>query len=169
MNGYRTRIFELHTLPGGVCTSWKRKSYVFEDCIHWLVGSAPGKLFNSFWEELGALQGKEIINHEEMFRVEDGEKTLILYSDLDRFKTHLKEISPEDGPLIEGMANDARKLATADFPLDKAMEVMTPLDMIKILWTTRSTMKIVKKYNKVSVTQFAEGTLPRHRPSGTCA
>ncbi len=101
MNGYETRIFELHTLPGGVCTSWKRKGYVFEDCVHWLVGSAPGQLFNSFWEELGALQGKEIINHEEMFRVEDDDKTLILYSDLSRFETHLKEISPEDGPFIE--------------------------------------------------------------------
>jgi len=34
MNGYDTKIFELHTLPGGLCTSWKRKGYVFDGCIH---------------------------------------------------------------------------------------------------------------------------------------
>ena len=25
MNGYNTDIYELHTTPGGLCTSWKRK------------------------------------------------------------------------------------------------------------------------------------------------
>ncbi len=24
MNGYRSQIFELHYLPGGLCTSWRR-------------------------------------------------------------------------------------------------------------------------------------------------
>ena len=155
MNGYDTRIFEQHTLPGGVCTSWKRKGYVFENCIHWLIGSGPGRFFNSFWEELGALQGKEIINHEEMFRVEDGDKTLILYSDLDKFKAHLKEISPQDSPFIEEMISDARKWAAADFPIDKATEVMTPLELIKLGWSMRSTMKIMKKYDSISCPELA--------------
>ena len=30
MNGYRTRIFEMHHQPGGLCTSWKRKGYTFD-------------------------------------------------------------------------------------------------------------------------------------------
>jgi phytoene dehydrogenase-like protein len=25
MNGYDTEIFELHNIPGGLCTGWKRK------------------------------------------------------------------------------------------------------------------------------------------------
>lgn len=29
MNGYNTKIFEMHSIPGGLCTSWKRKSYTF--------------------------------------------------------------------------------------------------------------------------------------------
>jgi phytoene dehydrogenase-like protein len=33
MNGYRAHIFELHTLPGGLCTSWDRKGYTFDGCI----------------------------------------------------------------------------------------------------------------------------------------
>lgn len=42
MNGYATEIFELHTLPGGLCTSWKRKGYTFDGCIQWLVGTGAG-------------------------------------------------------------------------------------------------------------------------------
>ena len=41
MNGYRTQIFEMHSLPGGLCTSWQRKGYTIDGCIHWLVGSSP--------------------------------------------------------------------------------------------------------------------------------
>jgi len=40
--GYRTRIFEHHTLPGGVCTAWKRHGYTVDGCIHWLMGARPG-------------------------------------------------------------------------------------------------------------------------------
>jgi phytoene dehydrogenase-like protein len=25
MNGYETEIFEMNTIPGGLCTSWERK------------------------------------------------------------------------------------------------------------------------------------------------
>ena len=42
MNGYKTRIFELHNIPGGLCTSWKRKGYTLDGCIHWLIGSRSG-------------------------------------------------------------------------------------------------------------------------------
>lgn len=66
-------------------------------------------MFNSFWNELGAFQGKEIINHDEMFRVEDGDKTLIYFSDLDKLQTHLKEISPQDSPFIEELISDIKK------------------------------------------------------------
>jgi len=42
LNGYDTEILEMHTLPGGQCTAWKRKGYTFDYCIHWLVGTASG-------------------------------------------------------------------------------------------------------------------------------
>ena len=34
MNGYAAEIFELHELPGGLCTSWERKGYTIDGCIH---------------------------------------------------------------------------------------------------------------------------------------
>ncbi|MBN1668703.1 MAG: NAD(P)/FAD-dependent oxidoreductase, partial [Anaerolineales bacterium] len=60
MNGYQTRIFELHDLPGGLCTAWERKDYVFDGCIHYLFGSGEGQPFNQIWHELGALRNRPI-------------------------------------------------------------------------------------------------------------
>lgn len=45
MNGYRTQIFGMHTTPDGVCTTWKRKGYKIDGCIHWLTGSSLGNSF----------------------------------------------------------------------------------------------------------------------------
>ena len=47
MNGYRSQIFEMHTVLGGLCTTWKRKGYKIDLCIHWLTGSSPGDPFHS--------------------------------------------------------------------------------------------------------------------------
>jgi phytoene dehydrogenase-like protein len=42
MNGYDSEIYEMHTLPGGLCTAWERKEYVLDGCIHYLFGTGPG-------------------------------------------------------------------------------------------------------------------------------
>ena len=43
MNGYDSQIFELHDLPGGLCTAWERKGFRFDGCLHYLFGSGPGQ------------------------------------------------------------------------------------------------------------------------------
>ena len=58
MNGYEAEIYEAHTRPGGLCTSWKRKGYTIDGCIHWLTGSSPKDSFYTLWAELGAVQGR---------------------------------------------------------------------------------------------------------------
>ena len=98
MNGYRTAIYEMHNLPGGVCTTWKRKGYQVDGCIHWLTGSRPETSFYRLWEELGVVQGRTMIDHEEYARIEgeDG-KVFIVYSDINRLEQHMEERAPEDG------------------------------------------------------------------------
>ncbi|UCD98739.1 MAG: NAD(P)/FAD-dependent oxidoreductase [Chloroflexota bacterium] len=114
MNGYRSRIFEMHNLPGGLCTAWERKGYVFDGCIHYLFGSGEGKPFNSMWQELGVVQGRKFINHEEYQQVTDGERTLIVYADPDRLQAHMTELSPSDAKLVESFCDGVRRFATFD-------------------------------------------------------
>jgi phytoene dehydrogenase-like protein len=97
LNGYRTQIFEMHNIPGGLCTSWNRNSYTFDACIHWLVGSSPKSGLHDLWEETGIAQGRKFIDLDEYFRVEDSSgRTLVFYTDIDRLEKHLLEFSPQD-------------------------------------------------------------------------
>lgn len=101
MNGYRTRIFEQHTLPGGLCTAWQRRGYTFDGCLHWLVGSGQGKMLNQMWRELGALEGKQIYDFDTfyVYHGADG-RALHCYTDLERLERELLELFPEDRPAV---------------------------------------------------------------------
>jgi phytoene dehydrogenase-like protein len=114
MNGYRSKIVELHDLPGGLCTAWERKGYTFDGCIHYLFGSGEGQPFNQMWQELGAVQGRPMIRHTEYQRITDGEHTLIVYADPDQLQAHMLDLSPEDADLIEAFCQGVRQFTQFD-------------------------------------------------------
>ncbi len=114
LNGFKSRIFELHNLPGGLCTAWERDGYVFDGCIHYLFGSGEGQPFYSMWQELGAVQNRPMINHNEYQRITDGEQTLTVYADPARLEAHMCELSPADAPLIRSFIKGVRNLARFD-------------------------------------------------------
>jgi phytoene dehydrogenase-like protein len=97
MSGMETLVLEKHVLPGGCCTGWSGEGYVFDYCIEWLIGTAPGNNANTVWRELGALDGKTITNFEIFNRVTDGTgRSVLFYNDPDRLERHLLEVSPAD-------------------------------------------------------------------------
>jgi len=156
MNGYRTRIFELHDKPGGLCTSWKREGYTFDGCIHWLVGSGAGSSFNRIWQELGAVQGREMVDHEEFVRVEgeDG-KAFIVYTNLDRLERHMKELAPADAKVIEEFCGAARRFTQFGGAMDDSAESSGPLAGIKAAFKILPFMPALIKYGKTSIQDFA--------------
>jgi phytoene dehydrogenase-like protein len=115
MNGYQTKVLEMHTIPGGLCTAWERRGYVFDGCIHYLLGSGPGQPYSRVWEELGALDGRRFVHHDELMRVQgtDG-RTLIAYADPDRLEQHMKELSPGDAGPSHALAQAVRQFAHFD-------------------------------------------------------
>lgn len=155
MNGFDTAMFEMHDRPGGVCTSWKRSGYVFDGCIHWLVGSKPGSDFNRVWRELGALDGRRIIDHEEFYRVEgDGGKTLVVYTDAGRLERHMLELAPADSALIRRMASDIRLLSRMSTPLDRPEG---PGEALKMLTGVLPFLRPFLRYRGISIQAFAAG------------
>ena len=154
MNGYRTRIFEMDTRPGGLCTSWKRKEYIIDGCIHWLEGSRTGGL-HRVYQELGAVQDRRMVDSEEFVRVEgSGGKTLVAYADIDRFEQHMKELSPVDAGVIEEFCNAARVLTRYELVQEKPMELMGLLDLLKMI-KLMPMMRIMRKYGKISIQDYA--------------
>ncbi len=157
MNGYQTQVFELHTQPGGLCTAWKRKGYTFDGCIHWLVGSKPGSGFYKIWQELGALQGKTIVNHEEFRHLEGpGGKKLIIYTNADRLEQHMKVLAPADARVIEEFCGAIRTLTRLpDAPPDDSRKLADRLKALPGLVSMLPVLGLFNKYKDVTIQDFA--------------
>jgi phytoene dehydrogenase-like protein len=157
MNGYRSQIFEMHNLPGGLCTAWQRKGYLFDGCIHYLFGSGEGQPFHRMWQELGAVQGRSFVDHAEFMRLTDSTgKTLIAYSDPDQFEAHLKELSPADAHLAEAFCDGIRTFTRFDLSAlqRKPKMLMTPQDWASFGQEMMPFVGCLAKWGMLSAEQF---------------
>jgi phytoene dehydrogenase-like protein len=157
MNGYSSRIYEMHDAPGGLMTAWERKGYTIDYCIHWLVGSSPTSSMHKLWREVGLLRDLRTVDLDVWFEYEDGNgQTVTFWRDIDRLETHLCELSPADAELIKRMLGDVRRLAKADMPAD-----MPPRELMRLHHTLRATPSMIpwllpsRRWGKLSMGDLA--------------
>ncbi len=156
MNGYDTEIFELHTIPGGLCTAWTRKSYTFDFCIHWLMGSSPSEPLHKLWNELIDMEKLEFVDHEIFFQVEDTQgNTLRVFTDIDKLEKEMKRAAPEDKDLIEEFIGGIRKFLPFRMPVEKARELMNAFDGFKMMVKILPYLRAFKKWEKMSAEEFS--------------
>lgn len=150
MNGYRVRILEMHSAPGGVCTAWRREGYVFDNCIHNLAGSSPKSDFYTMWRDLGVVPAIEMHAYDELVRVErpDGEP-LIVHTDLDRLSAHMKQLAPGDASVIDELVRAARRFRHFDI-----MELITASPFERLIAMRMAPTLI--KYGSTMLDQFAK-------------
>jgi len=157
MNEYEAEIFEMHDKPGGLCTSWKRKGYTIDGCIHWLTGSRPKSSFHELWVELGAVQGRRIINHDVFYRYTGSDsRTLVVYCNIDKLEKHLKELSPQDSDTIELFCRLVRKFTKFQMPIDKAYELYNILDIAKLIIRMMPFSRDMNFCNQITIGEFAQ-------------
>lgn len=109
--GFDVTILESHCTAGGNCTSWKRKGYLFEGGMHWLVGSNPQNPLNQLWRTIGALNDEVTIHCNEPFLEFDHDGTPIrLFRDVDATENHLLKLSPADAAEIKKLCGNIRKV-----------------------------------------------------------
>jgi len=156
MNGYRTSIFEMHDKAGGVCTGWKRKGYTIDGCMHWLVGTSPANSFYRIWKELGVVQGWTIVDHEQFIFVEgEGGEVFTVYADIDSLEQHMKKLAPEDKDVIEEFTKGTRDCTHLSMPVEKAPELYSPIDGLRMMFTTVPFLRLMRKWGKVTSVDFA--------------
>jgi phytoene dehydrogenase-like protein len=157
MNSYKTSIFEMHERAGGLCTSWKRKGYTINGCIHWIMGTRPGTAHHRIWEELGAVQEREMVYFDEYARVigTDG-KTFIVHKDIDQLEQHMKQLAPEDEKVIDGYIKAIRKFSGFEMPVGIAPEIMNPIQGLKMMVHMLPYMRTFMKWKRMSLGDFAD-------------
>jgi phytoene dehydrogenase-like protein len=155
MNGIPTEILEASLVPGGLCTAWHRGPYVFDGCLRWLIGAQPPSAFHQIWMELGAIAGRKVFIHDEMFRIEGADgKTLTVPAELDKLAREFKRIAPEDSGLIDKLVRDARRCAPLEPPLENALELMTPFEKMKLGLRYLPMVPTIFRYKNLPITTY---------------
>lgn len=117
-SGFDTEILEMHTVPGGNSTSWRRGGYLFEGGMHWLTGSSQQNPLHRLWTETGALRkDTEIYNRDPFFTYLGIDREICLYRDPDRLERHLLDISPGDIQIIRSLTRDIKKFRKMAMPV----------------------------------------------------
>lgn len=114
-NGYDTEIFELHNIPGGLCTAWRKSGYTFDGCIHSIGGLNPRYRMHQYWNELIDLDQLEFHFYDELCRVIDTNgNTVRFYTDPDKLEQELISIAPEDTNFIHSFIKAVKHLSKYD-------------------------------------------------------
>jgi phytoene desaturase len=167
MNGYQTHIFEHHSVPGGVAAAWKRKGYLIDGGIHFVMGHKPGTALHKLYGQLGILQANRFLDLTTYGRFTDeaSGRSVEVTQDLDRLANDLKAFSPADAQVVDELIAGARAMQGLDMSevgLSKPPELMGPLDQLKELWSMRRLLKYVSgKYGR-SVAKYVRAV---HDPS----
>lgn len=154
MNGYRTRIFEHHTVPGGVAACWKRKGYLIDGGIHFIMNSKPGSAVYEMYRELGTAQANRFVDVTTYVRFQDevSGRSVVVTADLDRLSDDLEALSPNDAPLVEELVASARAARGLDMEtmgMGSPPDLMGPLDSLRQVWATRRFLRyFMGKYRK---------------------
>lgn len=176
MHGFETQIFEQHSKPGGLCTSWRRGEYTFDGCIHWLLGSAPANPFYRLWNELLEMPSIRFHNHRLRMDIEVpchtdrfGSKVFHLYTHLDELEAYLLNIAPEDARPIRKLIRSMRTIQRFEvppmiqsvpslLPLREKMKMITLLPFVfhYLHWKDETNFTYAKKFKNAFLREAFE-------------
>jgi phytoene dehydrogenase-like protein len=155
MNGYKTTIFEMHNLPGGLCAAWKRKGYTFDISMHMLVGSKSGP-FHQMWQELSVIQERHFVYHDELARIESGNKSLSICTDPRRLEEQMLALSPNDHELTKEFLRLFCGRGLLGAVSLKPVELAGPFDSLKMMAAILPHLGTFRRYGRLTIQEFAQ-------------
>jgi len=154
MNAYKTSIFELHNIPGGLCTAWTRKGYKFDISMHLLTNSKSGP-FKKMWDELEVTKGQEFYYHDRIVAIEGNEKKLDFCVDRARLEEQMLAISPDDSGVIKEFIDLFFGKSIVDTISLEPPELTGIVNKAKMAFSMIPLIGLFRKYSRVSLQEFA--------------
>jgi phytoene dehydrogenase-like protein len=141
MNGFDTELFEKHSIPGGLCTSWEKGEFTIDGCAHWILGTDKGSGFYNMWSELLNLKQILFYHHDERLSIEVkehadkyGSKVFHVYTNCEQMRAYLMDLAPEDKKVIDQYIHDIKVLQEFETPplMDKLPLIPSMIRGIKM-------------------------------------
>lgn len=163
MNDYESKIFEHHSVPGGVAAVWKRGDYLIDGGIHFLISHRPGNPIYDVYSEISDIESIELEDMTTYLRFVDetGTKCVEFTQDIEKLERDLIQLAPEDEKEIRSFIREINSLKDSPLLSDMGMSTAPPelrgrLDSLKEMWQMRGFLKyFMGKYSK-SAAEYAE-------------
>ena len=144
--GFDVRVFEASSTPGGSCAGRDRDGYMLGACAQWVLGTSAPHPYHVLWQELGAFEGREIVDHDTLIRFEGPERRIFDWPvDLDRLEQRMADAAPEDADAIRELVRGTRGL----------------LDLHPYVWRPPDSSHVFDRLRRVGPIVPRAGTLRR--------
>jgi phytoene dehydrogenase-like protein len=162
INGFKTQIFEMHTLPGGQCTAWKREGFTFDACVHHLFGCSPSSKIYGLWHEIGAMP-REMVKPADCVSVLSPDGNLFRdYYDIEKLEDHLRALAPEDSQAITDYIKGIRAFSGNDVMGELILG--SPLARLKAIPSLLLKLKLFRPTMRKFGERFSDPFLKRAFP-----
>ncbi|MCX6000184.1 MAG: NAD(P)/FAD-dependent oxidoreductase [Chloroflexi bacterium] len=141
--GLRVLVAEQHSKPGGCCTSFQRKGFVFDAGVDYLMGAEDGGLVLHILEELGLKDEVEFMELAPPTRVV-GRDYSIPPMRLEGFVGELKKLFPGESASIDAFIRDCQAVVSETLALAEPAP-----DLLGFWGKIRLAMKFMFKSPKV--------------------
>ncbi len=160
-NGYQSRIFEHHSQPGGVAAAWRRKDYLIDGGIHFVMGHRPGSALYNLYCELGIVPGCRFVDMTTYGRFSDegSGRSITVTQNLDHLTADLKAASPADARIVDelmAMVRTMRRGGLGEMGMDSPPELTGFLDQIKGMWAMRQLFRYFTGRYSCSVAEYVQ-------------
>jgi phytoene dehydrogenase-like protein len=154
-SGYRVTILEMHDLPGGLCTSWRRKGYLFDGSVAGLAGTSPDMAIHRLWQDLGVMDGCPLYDPEDFGTVvaPDGRRVTV-FTDVDRLEEEFLAAFPADGTPVREFCRAVRTCGRLDLPFKSATVVAGLAGQLRGAPGLLRTLPAVLKYGRMTLREF---------------
>lgn len=155
-SGFESEVYDKNDYAGGLCSGWTRSGHYIDNCIQWLTGTEKGTQLRRLWEETGALsKDTEFIHKDSFYSSEYDGKVATLWKDLDKTEKELSSLSPEDSEQIHIFIDAVKKAQCRKMPVDKPMDLMMPMEMIKLGQSMAGMKEVNKKFGNFSLKEYS--------------
>ena len=154
-SGYRVTVLEMHDLPGGLCTSWTRKGYLFDGSVAGLAGTSPDMAIHRLWRDLGVIGHCPLYDPEDFGTVvaPDGRRVTV-FTNVDRLEEEFLAAFPADAAAVREFCAAVRTCGRLDLPFKSAAGAAGLAGQLRGAPALLRTMPAVLKYGRMTLREF---------------
>ncbi len=157
MSGYRVTLLEMHDLPGGLCTSWRRKGYLFDGSVAGLAGTSPEMAIYRLWQDLGVVDGCRLYDPEDFGTIvgPDG-RSVTVFTDVERLEAEFLAAFPADTAAVREFCAAVRTCGRLDLPFRTQSGLAGALASLRDAPAVLRTLPAVVKYGRLTLREFTQ-------------